>query len=73
MFGKEFEIWTADLFPDVTLIIVGIYVTNLSYLKDRPLWFIKLLDGGTKESNKMLVGLNIVVVIPKIDNQDLLN
>ena len=63
--------WPADPLSNATLIIIGMYVINLGYLKDRPPYFTELLDGGTKESNWILVRLNTAVVIPKTDDQDL--
>lgn len=47
------------------------YVINLGYLKDGPLRFIELLDGGIKEFNKILVGLNIATVIPETNKQNI--
>lgn len=46
------------------------HFTNLDYLNDGSLHFTELPDGGMKESNKMLIGLNIVTIIPETDNQD---
>ncbi len=73
MLGEEFKTWPADPLPDTILITVGIHVTNLGYLEDRPPHFTELLDGSTKESNKMLVRLDIAAIIPETDNQDLLD
>ncbi len=71
MLGEEFEMWPADPLPDTTLITVGMHITNLGYLEDGPPRFTELPDGGTEESNRMLVGLDIAAVIPKTDDQDL--
>ena len=60
--------WLADLLPDATFIIVGIHVTNLSYLEDKSLCFIELLDNNTEESNRMLVGQNTAAIILEIYN-----
>ncbi len=68
MLREEFEIWPTDPLPDMILITIGMHVTNLGYLKDGPPRFTELLDGGTKESNRMLVGLNTAAVIPETDN-----
>ncbi len=65
MLGEEFETWPADLLPDTTLVTVGMHVTNLGYLEDRPPYFTELPEGGTEESNRMLIGLDTAAVIPK--------
>ena len=70
MLKEEFETWPADLLSNATLITVSMHVTNLGYLKNGPLRFTELPDGGIKKSNRMLVGLDIAVVIPETDNQD---
>ncbi len=57
----------------MTLITVGMDVTNLGYLRDGPPHFTKLPDSGTKESNRMLIGLNTAAVIPETNDQDLPN
>ncbi len=49
------------------------YVTNLGYLKNGPLCFIKLPNGGMEESNRILVGLDIAAIIPKTNDQDILD
>ncbi len=71
MLGEEFETWPADPFPDATLITVGMHITHLSYLEDRPPRFTELPDSGTEESNRMLVGLDTAGVISETDDQDL--
>lgn len=45
-------------------------ITYLGYLENKPLHFTKLLDGNIKESNKMLVRLDITLIIPKTNDQD---
>lgn len=55
----------------MTLITIGIYITNLGYLEDGSPYFIELLDSDTKESNRMLIGLDIATVILETDDQDL--
>lgn len=52
-------------------VTIDIQVTNLGYLENRTLGFIKLPDGGTQESNRMLVGLDTAVGITETKNQDL--
>ena len=44
------------------------HVTNLGYLKDKPFYFTELPNGNMEESNGMLVGLNIVAIIPKTND-----
>lgn len=69
--GKEFETWLADSFLYMTLVTIGMYVTNLGYLEDRSPCFMVLLEGSIKKSNRMLVGLDITVVILETNHQDL--
>lgn len=73
MIRKKFKIWLADPLFNATRVIVGIYVTNLGYLKDKPLYFTELLDGNIEELNKMLIELDTAIVIPETNNQDLTN
>ncbi len=73
MLREEFETWPVDPLPDTTLIIVGMHVTKLGYLEDGPPCFTELPDGGTEESNRMLVGLDTAAVIPETNDQDLPN
>lgn len=61
---------SVDSFLNTTLITVGIHVINLIYLENGPLCLTKLPDGGTEESNKMLVGLDIAVIIPNTNKQE---
>lgn len=68
MFKKEFKILLINPFPNVILVIVGMYVINLGYLNNGLFYFIKLLDDNTKELNKILVGLNTTIVISKTNN-----
>ena len=70
MLREEFKMWLVDPFPNITLIIIGIYVTSLGYLEDKPLCFINLLNSSIEELNKMLIKLDTATVIPKTDNQD---
>ena len=73
MLKEEFETWPADLFPNATLITVGMHVTNLGYLKNRSLHFTESLDSNTEELNKILVRLDTAIVILETDNRDLLD
>lgn len=73
MLKEEFEMWPADLFPNTTLITIGIYVINFGYLEDGPPCLMKFPDGDTKELNKMLVGLDTTAIIPKTNDQELLD
>lgn len=71
MLREKFETWLADFFSNTILVLIGIYVINLGYLEDGSRYIIKLLDSSIKESNRILVELDIVTIIPKINNQDL--
>ena len=73
MLKEEFKTWLADPLPDAILIIISMHVTNLGYFEDGPLCFTELSDGGTKESNRLLLGLNTALVISEINNQYLLD
>lgn len=55
------------------LIIVSIHITNPGYLEDRPPYCMKLPEDDTEESNRVLVGLDIAAIIPKTDDQDLMD
>lgn len=65
--------WLRDPLSNIILVIVGMYVTNLCFLKNKSLCFMELKDGDIKESNKIRVGLNRAAIIPKTDNQNLPN
>ena len=65
--------WSTNLFSNTTLVTIGIYITNLSYLKDKLFCFIKLSNIGIEKSNRILIGVNIAIIISKTNNQDLLN
>ncbi len=71
MLREEFETWPADPLPNNTFIIVGMHVTNLGFIEDKPPCFTEFLDGGTEESSKMFVELDIAVVIPETNNYSL--
>ena len=73
MLGKEFEMWPANPLPNRTLITVDMHIINLGYLEERLFYFIELSDGDTEESNRILIGLEITTVIPKTNDQDLLD
>lgn len=73
MLRQEFKTWPADHLPDARFVIVGMHVTNLSYLEDKPSYFTELSESDMEESNKMLVGLDTASVIPETDKQDLLD
>lgn len=68
MLEEEFETWPPEFLPDVILITVGIHVSNLCYLKDKPCCFTELLNDNIEELNKMLVRLDTAAVIPKTDD-----
>lgn len=71
MLREKFETWPADFFPNAILVLVGIYVINLSYLEDRSLYITELPNDNIEESQRMLVGLDVAAIIPKTDNQNL--
>lgn len=73
MLVKEFKMWLADFLFVTTLIIGGMYITNLSYLKDGFFCFTEHLDSSTEMLNRILIGLDTAAVISKMNNQDLLN
>lgn len=70
MLGEKFEMWPANPLSNAILITVSMHVINLGYLEDGPPCFTEFSNGSTKESNKMLVGLDTTAVIPETDNQD---
>lgn len=63
MLRKKSEIWSADFITKKTLVKFDLYIITLSYLKNKLFCFIEFLNYGTKESNKGMIGLNIVVAI----------
>lgn len=71
MLEEEFKTKPADPLSNTRPVTVRMHITNLGYLEDRPLCFIKLPDGGIEEFNKMLVGLDTATIILESDNQDL--
>ncbi len=71
MLGEEFETWSTDPLLDTTLVTVGKHITILDYLEDRPSCFTKFPEGGTEESNKMLVELDTAGIISKTNDRDL--
>ena len=58
MFKKEFKTWLADAISNITLLTLGINIINLHYMKNKPFYFIKLRNGGKKESHKTLKKIN---------------
>lgn len=68
MLGEEFKTWPANLLSNVIVVIIRMHITNLGYLKDRPLCFLEFLDSSMEESNRMLVRLDIVAIIPETNN-----
>lgn len=71
MLREKFKTRLADFFPNTILVLIGIYVINLGYLEDGSHYITKLPDSSIKESNRILVELDIVTIIPEINNQDL--
>lgn len=69
MLRKEFETWLADHIPNKSLLILGIHVSKLRYLKNRPIYFTNLLDGDMRELNKTLGGLENAATIPNNNNE----
>lgn len=70
MLGAKFETWPADSPSEAIFVKVGMYVTNLGYLEERSPCFTELPDRNTEESNRILIGLDIVAVIPETNDQD---
>lgn len=68
MLEEEFKMWPINPLPNAILVIVHIYVTNLSYLKNGPLYITELLDNSTEESNMIVLGLDTAVVILETNN-----
>lgn len=66
MLREEFKTQFIDTIPDTTLLILSIHITNLGYLKYRPLCVIKLPNGSIKELN---FGLDYAAAIPDTNNQ----
>ena len=71
MLRKKFETWLANPFPNITLIIVGMHITNLGYLEDKSLCFMELPNNGMEKSYRMLVGLDTAAIIQETNNQNL--
>lgn len=57
MLGEDFDKWPVTSVANDILISLGIHVFSIEYLKDGSSWFVKLPDGGTVESKKLLVVL----------------
>lgn len=68
MLEKQFKIWLKDFFSNISLVIVNMHITNLDYLKNKSLCFIKLLNSNIKELNTILIELDIPTVISKTNN-----
>lgn len=64
MLREEFETWSTYSIANETLVNLGLHVNTLGYLKDGLSCFMKLLDGSTKKSSKLLIGLNTTIAIP---------
>ena len=73
MLKEEFKTWPVNSLPNITLIIIGMHVTNLDYLENKPFCFTELLNGGIEKLNRMLVRLDTATVIPETDNKYLLD
>ena len=52
--------------------MIFMQVISLGYLKNGPICFTKLPDSGTKESNRLLGGLDTAVIISDTNEQELL-
>lgn len=68
MLGEKFETWPANPLSNAILVIVGMHVTNMDYLKDKSPHFTELSNGSMKELNRLLVRLDIAVLISQTDN-----
>ena len=64
MLEEEFEMWFADLKTKETLVKLNLHISTLGYLKEGPLYFVKLPDSSTKE-NRQIVGLDTATTIIK--------
>lgn len=73
MITKNFKTWLVYFFLNITLIIIGMHITNLGYQEEKPPHFTKLPNDNTEKSNKILVILNISTVFLETNNQDLLD
>lgn len=73
IFGEAFKMWSVDSLPNRTLITVSMHITNLDHLKDKTPRSTELPDSGMEKSNRILIGLDTVAIIPETDNQHLPN
>lgn len=71
MLEEKFETWPEDRIFNAILFTFSIYITNLDYLKDKPLCFTKLQNGGTEEFKTTLKRLNNPIAISNNDNKHL--
>lgn len=53
MLDEEFKMWPIDPISDLILFTLEIHITNLSYLEDIHLHFIKFLNDNIKELNEI--------------------
>lgn len=58
MLKEDFDKCPVTLIADDVLDRLEMHVTSLGYLEDGLFQFVKLPDGGTKEENRQLIGLN---------------
>lgn len=58
MLKEDFNKWPVISVANNIFISLRMYVFSLGYLENGSSWFVELPDGGTKESNILLMGLN---------------
>lgn len=67
MLGEEYKTWPINPLLDGILVTIGIHVIKLGYLEDGSPHFTKLLEGGTEDSNRMLLRLDSAAIILETD------
>lgn len=72
MDGEEFKTLLTKFILDAILLTVDIHIYNLSYLENKFTHFPELVNGGTKELNRILVDLDGFAIIRDNDDKHLL-
>lgn len=67
MLKKEFKMWPTDPISDATLLVLGMYISNLDYLENGAFYVTKLPDSGTEELD---LGLGLAYVVAISDNNN---
>lgn len=68
MLKEKFEIWLADPISNVILIILGMYITNRSYLKNRSSHFTKVLNNGREKFDRTWEEIDNAITISNNNN-----